>query len=662
MENSNLHCVIWSCVLTMLSAGIVEAAQNRIPPTGYVSAPKSGSAVNGTVLIDIQAKDTVGIQNVQILIDGSPTFCSLEKNAPYTCNWDTRKVKDGPHLLSAIIRNTGNHAITTATVSVMVQNLAVIVPPTSGRPGTFLIERNKVNGAGSSAMGILPTIAQCPSLQNYPVSTGYGEAKDCSKTDIFSNLDCQRIREQEMAAARPVQLELDKSANIARQTKQKMPQEIYDLLRCFYEPGMIDEVYFSTQYNPNGRKVMQDSAIVGAIAGYFALGFLGPLGPIAGGVVGGLSANVGWQDIALMEGMAAITVNPDIIVFKDTPWSIDPATGTKGYTAPQIVLWAHELEHIRQYRQLGVRGFAGMYTHAGGTMEFDAERKELQVCDYLASQGNTPVTVDTCRDKRKHNYESKKHLHPLPSDLGHYRANGERCTEGNSCYTGQCSPFSPYANGYCTSWAMNCADPRGEFGRFDGQRYGTQINVNGSVYTCSNPGDGPATWLPRGKANGISCNSGQDCQSGACVPGMPDPTTGISTTYCRAQTMQCSLANSPGAQLGAVTGKLLQPGSAVVQNYVCQFVPSENRARWVSQSGPKANGQPSASDCKDCQSNFCGRYPDGQYYCMARDKHCALPGTDGVEMGIPTPSCTIVNGQNYKCLQYGGWQQLACTP
>ena len=77
-----------------------------------------GSVVKGLVLIDVQAKDNRGIQNVQILVDGSPAFCSLEKYAPYTCNWDTLKVKDSTQSTtgnSTVLRSR----ILTGTMSIL---------------------------------------------------------------------------------------------------------------------------------------------------------------------------------------------------------------------------------------------------------------------------------------------------------------------------------------------------------------------------------------------------------------------------------------------------------------------------------------------------------------------------------------------------------------
>jgi subtilisin family serine protease len=143
-----------------ISSAQVRAAMDKIPPTGFVAVPKGGSAIRGTVLIDVQAKDNLGIQHVQILVDGRPSFCSLEKNAPYTCNWDTRIVQDGPHVLTAVIRDRANNQITTGQVSVVVNNKKVAQ---AAQPGTQ-------PSVGSSEPAQAPSLP--PSSPSIPVRVG----------------------------------------------------------------------------------------------------------------------------------------------------------------------------------------------------------------------------------------------------------------------------------------------------------------------------------------------------------------------------------------------------------------------------------------------------------------------------------------------------------
>ena len=55
----------------------------------------------------------------------------------------------------------------------------------------------------------------------------------------------------------------------------------------------------------------------------------------------------------------AVTLG-ETVVFRDTGEAADPA------------LWAHELEHVAQYRRLGAMGFARAYVRCPGVMEAEA--------------------------------------------------------------------------------------------------------------------------------------------------------------------------------------------------------------------------------------------------------------------------------------------------
>ncbi|MBI5854845.1 MAG: Ig-like domain-containing protein [Nitrospirae bacterium] len=448
-----------------VSAAQLKAARDTVPPSGYVTTPKGGSAIKGTVLIDVKATDNRGIQNVQILVDGSPAFCSLEKNAPYTCNWDTRKVKDGSHALSATIRDTAHNMVTTAQIAVMVQNLsatqtpqvgtqpAVVLPipsvPGTGPPGTFL--QMKVNGAkcvsgnecqsgqcypypdrenyciakglncafpNTNGVGWNATTStyiergnytctpglgwarqSCPTMEfrtqnqctnlyhdakpgtftlddasfcrlpdsKFPISTGAGEMRDCSNQGFnpstvaieciasyflgvpilcgaavaIPGADCQIQREAEKQAARIFEIELDKSARIARAADAKpIPSHIKSVLSCFFDPGILEGVYYTTKIDAEGAAKTQRGIVQGAVAGSGGNPLNIP-GAIVGGLIGGLTTDSGWMDIALTDnplsntfgyrGQAAITLNPDIIAFQSAKEAED-----------NYLLWAHE--------------------------------------------------------------------------------------------------------------------------------------------------------------------------------------------------------------------------------------------------------------------------------------------------------------------------------
>ena len=97
-----------------------QPSQIPKPKDGFTT-PSNGVTVSGTVPIHVAATAGPGVENVQIKIDGSNKFCNLEKRAPYTCDWDSTKVANGWHTLTATILDKKNHRRTVA-VDVQVSN------------------------------------------------------------------------------------------------------------------------------------------------------------------------------------------------------------------------------------------------------------------------------------------------------------------------------------------------------------------------------------------------------------------------------------------------------------------------------------------------------------------------------------------------------------
>lgn len=778
------------------------AAPGQISParplSGHITTPMEGTIVKGTVLIDVLGASEAGIRDVQILVDGNPGFCALEKNPPYTCNWKTVQISDGSHTLSATIHDKADRSITTAPLTITVKNLdgGSLTPNQLTPSSTRITTHNRqlivrYNGAATpqAILGVMgksqaqsrasvrnsftkadlfsfseevniqqqtQALQQDPNVAyvelNYPLRAEQVSPNDPSYQNNslwgLSRIQASRAWTRTIGSQNVVVAVLDTgvdythrdlAANMWRNSRE-VPGDGVDN----DADGIVDNIHGARTFNwfndpknrgnpfplpgdSHGTHVAGTIAAVGNngidVAG---VGWNTRIMPVA--VMGNCHPNCQFGGLFELAGGITFAVDHGAHILNFSG-SVCPSC----YDQPFSTFNPSQFldEHIKYAASKGV-----LIVAAAGNDGSDNDRRAVfpassgwpnvlavaatDRSDALAAFSNYGLNgvhlaapgvqiMSTVPNNQTDYYGGTsmaaphvagaaaliKAIHPdflaldikrqilrsvdkIPAlsgrlltggrlnlakavGLGQVLAqNGERCGTDEDCVEGACYPYTPDGStaNFCVKRTLNCAMRDNE-----GAGYGVDLNINESRYTCADPMNGQrATWLPRGKANGFSCNSGQDCQSGACGPGVPDPTTGISTTYCRAQNMHCSLANSPGAPLGTSTGKLLQTGSAVVQNYVCQFIQSENLARWLSQSGPKVNGQPSAADCKDCQSNFCGQYPDGKYYCMARDRHCALPGTDGVQMGIPTPSCTIVNNQNYKCLKYGGWQQLACTP
>ena len=64
----------------------------------------------------VDATDAVGVTAVRLTVDGKPLGSVLHRS-PFHAIWDTRKLKDGPHVLAARATSaTGLRTVTRETV------------------------------------------------------------------------------------------------------------------------------------------------------------------------------------------------------------------------------------------------------------------------------------------------------------------------------------------------------------------------------------------------------------------------------------------------------------------------------------------------------------------------------------------------------------------
>ena len=90
-------------------------------PTVKLNTPADGTTVSGTIMIGADASDDVGIADVQFRADGGDLGQS-DSTAPYAISWDTTRVADGAHTLTAIARDTSGNIGNAPAVTVTVAN------------------------------------------------------------------------------------------------------------------------------------------------------------------------------------------------------------------------------------------------------------------------------------------------------------------------------------------------------------------------------------------------------------------------------------------------------------------------------------------------------------------------------------------------------------
>jgi Concanavalin A-like lectin/glucanases superfamily/Bacterial Ig domain len=115
------------------SAGNVGAASNEAsatvtsdstPPSVSLTAPAAGATLVGSVDVNANAGDNVGLRGVQFKLDGN-NLGSEDTGAPYSFTWNTTSASNGPHTLTAVATDETGNATTSSPVSVTVNNPAV---------------------------------------------------------------------------------------------------------------------------------------------------------------------------------------------------------------------------------------------------------------------------------------------------------------------------------------------------------------------------------------------------------------------------------------------------------------------------------------------------------------------------------------------------------
>lgn len=140
------------------------------PPTVTMSGLPSSGTVNRTVPLTATVSAAAGVTRVEFLVDG--TAIANVTMAPFTANWDTSAVANGPHTVAARVTDMTNSMATTPAVSVTVDNNPTIrvvlsadevVPrPVSTASGAGDLRFNLIDGAvsgGVTVSGIAATLA-----------------------------------------------------------------------------------------------------------------------------------------------------------------------------------------------------------------------------------------------------------------------------------------------------------------------------------------------------------------------------------------------------------------------------------------------------------------------------------------------------------------------
>ena len=108
-------------VLLIMTTGRPDKLLIATPPAVSITSPSMLSVLTGTITVSATASDDVGVVGVQFLLDDSALGAEV-KTAPYSVPWDTTKVSNGNHTLTAVARGGAGYTATGAPVVVLVNN------------------------------------------------------------------------------------------------------------------------------------------------------------------------------------------------------------------------------------------------------------------------------------------------------------------------------------------------------------------------------------------------------------------------------------------------------------------------------------------------------------------------------------------------------------
>ena len=99
-----------------VSVTVSNAAADTIAPVIAITSPANGAKVSGTVSVACGASDNIRVVKVALYVDGVLT--STSTRAPFTMNWNSRKVKTGTHVLMEKAYDVAGNVGTSAPVTV----------------------------------------------------------------------------------------------------------------------------------------------------------------------------------------------------------------------------------------------------------------------------------------------------------------------------------------------------------------------------------------------------------------------------------------------------------------------------------------------------------------------------------------------------------------
>ncbi|MFZ2521901.1 MAG: PQQ-dependent sugar dehydrogenase [Minisyncoccia bacterium] len=94
---------------------------DTIAPTVNITAPTTNSTISGTVFVNANASDNIGVVGVQFLLDGN-NLGTEDTSSPYSTSWNTATTTQGAHILTARARDVAGNVSTSSPININVNN------------------------------------------------------------------------------------------------------------------------------------------------------------------------------------------------------------------------------------------------------------------------------------------------------------------------------------------------------------------------------------------------------------------------------------------------------------------------------------------------------------------------------------------------------------
>jgi poly(hydroxyalkanoate) depolymerase family esterase len=136
-------------------------------PSVAITSPANGATVSGTVTVTMSASDDVGVDRVELLLDG--TLLGSDAGAPYAVAWDSSTAGSGAHVLQARAFDLADNVGTSAPVNVTVSGGGG-----GGTPVTLEFSNEDANDGyvKANAGGASPAVGTLESLSGLAIGRG----------------------------------------------------------------------------------------------------------------------------------------------------------------------------------------------------------------------------------------------------------------------------------------------------------------------------------------------------------------------------------------------------------------------------------------------------------------------------------------------------------